>query len=57
MNEGLKNALFQKDASKRGEFQIVKKTIGPDLLIKKVCHSPLLEAFFWKSVFSGPPLI
>ena len=57
INGGLEKALFQKNASKRGEFQIVKKTTCPVLLFENVCYSPLFEALFWKSAFSRPPLI
>ena len=46
INGALEKALFQKNASKRGEFQIVKKTTYPDLLFENVCYSALFEAFF-----------
>ena len=46
INGGLEKALFQKNASKKGEFQIVKKTTFPVLLFKNVCYSSLFEAFF-----------
>ena len=57
INGGLEKALFQKNASKRGEFQIVKKTTFLILLFENLCNSPLFEAFFKRSAFSRPPLI
>ena len=57
MNVGLEKALFQKNASKRGEFQIVKKTNFPVLLFENVYYSPLFEALFGKSAVYRPPLI
>ena len=57
MYEGLENTLFKKNVSKRGEFQIVKKTTCPVLLFENVCYSPFFEALIWKSAFSRPPLI
>ena len=41
-----KGTFPKKNASKRGEFQIVRKTTSPVLLFENVCHSPLFEAFF-----------
>ena len=51
MNEGLEKAFFQKNASKMGDFQIVKKTTCPVLLFENVCYSPLFEAFLEKVPF------
>ena len=50
-------AFFQKNAPKRGEFQKVKKTTCLVLLFENVWYSPLFEALFRKSAFSGAPLI
>ena len=46
-----RKGTFSKNASKRGEFQIVKKTTCPVLLFENVCYSPLLEAFLEKVPF------
>ena len=46
-----RKGTFSKNASKRGEFQIVKKTTCPVLLFENVCYSPLFEAFLEKVPF------
>ena len=51
-----RKGTFQKNASKRGEFQIVRKMTCPVLLFKNVCYSPLFETLFWKSALSRPPI-
>ena len=39
-----RKGTFSKNASKRGEFQIVKKTTCPVLLFENLFYSPLFEA-------------
>jgi len=45
-----KRHLSKKNASKRGEFLIVKKTTCLVLLFENVFYSPLFEAFSFKKV-------
>ena len=54
MNETLEKALLKKNASKRGKFQIVKKTTCLVLLFENVFYSPLFEAFFEKVPYLDP---
>jgi len=42
----MEGALFQKNYSKRGEFQIVKKMTYLFLQFENVYHSPHQEALF-----------
>ena len=42
----MSNLTFSENASKRGEFQIVKKMTCPVLLFENVFYSPLFEALF-----------
>ena len=54
INGGLEKAIFQKNASKRGEFQIVKKTTCLVLPFENVFIQPSLKHFFEKVPFLDP---